>query len=394
MAVCSHLDPDRKKAREIRNGEDQETRLVQSRAHGPQGAEGLLRLHAQVDGAQERIFWAEWAEDDAEKALAARRLGLEEEQKSATAPLTLREAVERYLRVKADKASLHEDRRHVNRARDYLGAETALAEITAGRLASWKESLQARKSPGGGRLAPATVNRALAAVRDLLRLAQQEWDVLPVVPRIRLEKEPEGRLRFLSEDEATRLMDACRKSKSPHLLRIVTLALHTGMRKEEILGLTWERVAFSRSVLTLDRTKNGRRREVPRNRAVYDALSALPGAKESGPVFAKANGRAWMQIRTAFELAYERAKVFDFQFHGPRHICASWLIMRGRSLKEIQELLGHRDFKMTLRYAHLSPDRLRDAVASLEDFSTQSAHGEVNSAPVLAKSARARSSVG
>jgi hypothetical protein len=58
-----------------------------------------------------------------------------------------------------------------------------------------------------------------------------------------------------------------------------------------------------------------------------------------------------------------------------RHTCASWLVMRGRSLKEVQEILGHRKFSMTLRYAHPSPDRLRDTVATLEDFSTESAHG-------------------
>jgi integrase len=90
-------------------------------------------------------------------------------------------------------------------------------------------------------------------------------------------------------------------------------------------------------------------------RAVYDALRALNGPKEAGLVFAKPDGRAWGQVRTAFEQACQRAKVFDFRLHDLHHTCASWLIMRGRSLKEVQELLGHRDFKMTLRYAHLSP---------------------------------------
>ncbi|HTI56486.1 MAG TPA: tyrosine-type recombinase/integrase [Verrucomicrobiae bacterium] len=80
-------------------------------------------------------------------------------------------------------------------------------------------------------------------------------------------------------------------------------------------------------------------------------------------------------MRTAFEDACRAAKVDNFRFHDLRHTCASWLVMKGRSLKEVQEILGHREFTMTLRYAHLSPDRLRDAVASLEGFSTKSAHG-------------------
>jgi integrase len=98
------------------------------------------------------------------------------------------------------------------------------------------------------------------------------------------------------------------------------------------------------------------------NRAVYDALSALPVEPREGLPFHCGGGA----IRTAFETACTRAKLDDFRFHDLRHTCASWLIMRGRSLKEVQELLGHQTFAMTLRYAHLSPDRLRDAVASLD----------------------------
>ena len=147
-------------------------------------------------------------------------------------------------------------------------------------------------------------------------------------------------------------------------------------------------------MLELELTKNGKRREVPTNQAVDAALSGLPGQKVEGPVFRRKDGAAWGQIRTGFEQACARAKVEDFRFHDLRHTCASWIVMRGRPLKEIQELLGHRDFKMPLRYAHLSRGRLRDAVASLEDFSTKSAQSGVDSTPASRQSLRARSSVG
>src|SRR5256712_12714280 len=128
----------------------------------------------------------------------------------------------------------------------------------------------------GRPVTPSTVNRELAILRHMLRLAE-EWGYILKVPNIRLSKEPEGRLRFLSEDEIERLLVACqdRRRKSPYLLPIVTIALHTGMRKGEILGLTWQHVDFARAVLLLEQTKSGRRREVPMNRAVYDALQPL-----------------------------------------------------------------------------------------------------------------------
>ena len=146
------------------------------------------------------------------------------------------------------------------------------------------------------------------------------------------------------------------------------------MRRSEILGLTWERVDFARGVIQLERTKNGRRREVPMNRAVYDALSVVKGADQTGPVFRKLNGAAWGSVRTAFARAVEDARIDNFRFHDLRHTFASWLVMRGRSLKEVQELLGHSSLTMTMRYAHLSPDRLREAVMALDNFSTTSAH--------------------
>ena len=178
---------------------------------------------------------------------------------------------------------------------------------------------------------------------------------------------------LLTEDEIGRLLGAADESQNTYFLPIVTIALNTGMRKNQILKLTWERVDFSRGVLQLAETKNGRRREVPMNRAVYDVLSNLPAKKEEGPVFRRKDGAAWGDVRTAFEHACRRAKIADFRFHDLRHTCASWLIMRGRSLKEVQEILGHREFSWTLRYAHLSPDRLREAVATLEDFRSASA---------------------
>ena len=99
---------------------------------------------------------------------------------------------------------------------------------------------------------------------------------------------------------------------------------------------------------------------------VDDALVGLKGRREAGPVFARVDGGAWGQIRTAFATALRRAGIERFRFHDLRHTAASHWTMRGASLKEVQELLGHQSITMTLRYAHLSPERLRTAVTRLE----------------------------
>lgn len=339
----------------------------------------------QVDGKQVRRVNSEWAtRDDAEKALAAHQLGLEQEQAEAIKPKTLAEVGQEYIDFKRAKGkrTVTEDQAKLTRFKIYFGSETPIIEITAQRIASYERQRVTETSKRGATVTPATVNRELAMLRHLLRLAE-EWGYIQKAPRIRMGREPEGRLRWLTPEEATKLLEACKKSKNPYLHTVVTIALNTGARKAEVLGLTWDRVDFARGVVLFDKTKSGRRREVPMNRAVYDVLSAIRG--RDGCVFQKTNGAAWGNIRTAFERAVDAAGIEDFRFHDLRHTAASWLVQRGRSLKEVQELLGHQTFAMTLRYAHLSPDRLRDAVAALESpaeaatLSTKSAQSAVES---------------
>ena len=143
----------------------------------------------------------------------------------------------------------------------------------------------------------------------------------------------------------------------------VIVALNTGLRLGELIGLTWERVDLSRGVIRLELTKSGRRREVPMNDASYRALVGL-GPKGSGRVFKT------RYIKTAYNNAVETAQLDDVTFHTLRHTFASWAIMRGVTLKELQELLGHSSLAMTMRYAHLAPEHLRTAVSRLEGLTS------------------------
>src|SRR5437870_425965 len=154
-------------------------------------------------------------------------------------------------------------------------------------------------------------------MRHLLRIAHEEWELLPIVPKIKLENEPQGRIRWLEPDEEQRLLDACRASRTKHLVDVVTVAMESGLRKGELFGLTWDRIDLSRGVIRLELTKSGKRREVPMRQAVYDVLAATPEPRQGG-VFRTRS------IRTAFENAVEQAQLGDFHFHDARHHFASW----------------------------------------------------------------------
>jgi integrase len=338
-----------------------------------------------VNGKQERITCATWTREEAEKALAARLLNLTPPRNGVGAhPIfTFGEAIEKYLAVKAKKLSLRDDRLNLTRLRGAFGTETPLAEITAAKISDYKVrrlKTQVKREGEKRDVGNATLNRELAALRHLLRLAVEEWEVLVKAPRITLEKEPEGRIRWLEPDEEARLLMACAASEHKALAGIVTVALETGMRKGEILGLTWDRIDLSRGVIRLEKTKSGKRREMPMRQVVYEILAALPEPR-SGLVW-PAGG-----IRTAFEQAVADAKLDDFRFHDCRHHFASHFVMRGGTLQALKEILGHADLKTTLIYASLSPAHLRSEVektARPAGFSTTSAHdGKIEPASIV-----------
>ena len=214
-------------------------------------------------------------------------------------PLTLAEAVKRYIGVKARKRSLHTDRNLTQHLLAEFGAETPLAAITANRISDYKAKRIAmttnRRKGADGKDAPlsaAAVNRPLALLRHLLRLACDEWGVLDTVPKIKTEKEPQGRLRWLTSEEATRLLAACKKSRNTALVDLVEFCLFTGVRKGEALGLTWDRVDRARGVIRLEVTKSGQRREV---RSVPTLTASSPGAGQTArpaTSSARANGIA------------------------------------------------------------------------------------------------------
>jgi len=321
-----------------------------------------------INGKRERRFSVEYqSEHDALQAMLERQRDAEAGL-TPSAPRTVRELADEYLRYKDNhgKRSLKEDRRILNtRLVPAFGADLLVKKLTAPAIAQYERQR-------AGQVSAFTVSNELTVLRHMLRLGRR-WGYLEQVPDVELPKKPEGRRRFLDEAEIGKLLEACQKSRNPYLGAIVTLAVHTGMRKAEILGLERERVDLGSARLTLYKTKSGKPRGVPMNRAVYDTLITLePDAdRRQGPVFKRRSGGAWGQIRTAFTTALTKAGIVGFRFHDLRHTFASHFVMRGGSLKALQEILGHSDYKMTQRYSHLSPAHLLADVQRLDGLTTR-----------------------
>jgi integrase len=150
------------------------------------------------------------------------------------------------------------------------------------------------------------------------------------------------------------------------------LAAHTGLRRGSLFNLRWDQIDFDNRVIRIPRTKNGRPLSLPLNATAWKTLKALEESKtpESPYVFPHKSGpnagEPVQEIKNGFHAALELAKIEDFTWHDLRHTFASWLMMRGASLRSVAELLGHQSLKMTMRYAHLSPAFLSAEVSLLD----------------------------
>jgi integrase len=228
---------------------------------------------------------------------------------------------------------------------------------------------------------PATINREIGLLSTALNWARTEleWEI-PNPAQGRRLKEPEGRLRWISRQEADTLLGAAKST--PHLLDFIQLGLHTGMRKGEMLELAWDRVDLAQGLIYLgsEHQKNGRHGSVPLNAVALDALQSRQrfGAKYcpgSPWVFCRRNGDRIENIKKSFATACRKAGLEDFHPHDLRHTCAAWLVQAGVSIREVAELLRHSNIQVTMRYAHLAPDNVRSAVKKLEGRESRFSHG-------------------
>ena len=213
------------------------------------------------------------------------------------------------------------------------------------------------------RWSDATINRHFSFLRHVLMLAVKD-SKLTQNPVSGLKFFPEvKRTRFLSEDELARLRGVMQQGD----WELVAFAIETGLRRGEQFRLRWDQVDLGNGVLTLPLPKGGKTRHVPLSeeaRAILRSFGSFlrsawvfPGLKD---VTQPMDSRAF--LRRSFEPGLRKAGIVGVCWHSLRHTAASRRVMAGVDLVSVKEILGHRDIQTTLRYAHLAPGHLRDAV--------------------------------
>ena len=220
--------------------------------------------------------------------------------------------------------------------------------------------------------APATVNRYRALISLIFRLGIENGKVKENPARlVKHRLANNARTRWLVPEEETRLRAAIEAACPEHLSEL-DLALHTGLRRSEMYGLTWENVNLSRRVLTIPRAKNGEMHHVPLNSTALAALAELRKRGDgTGAVIRNAQGEPLAGPRHWFEPAIRKAKILGFSWHCFRHTFASRLVMAGVDLRTVQELMGHKSIAMTVRYSHLTPKHTLAAVERLAGANTE-----------------------
>jgi integrase len=319
------------------------------RGHGPK----LTKSFARKADAEE------WARSMEHKLDVGEHLPSAEARKR-----TLADAIDRYLDVTLPRArhrkNAPEQQRQLAWWRDQLGTR-ALVAITPSVLAEARDVLAKRKARSGAKVSGATINRYLSAVSSVLTIAAKEYGWIPRNPldNVKRFEDSRSRERFLSDGERKALLEACDASPLVALRSIVELALATGARKGELLGLDWSNVDLDRRVVRFLDTKNGEARTVPLAPTAVAVLKKSRSERErTGPVFPFSVA----QLHKHWRPASDAAGLADVRFHDLRHSAASYLAMSGASLMDIAAILGHKTLSMVKRYSHLSEQHTTAAV--------------------------------
>jgi len=213
--------------------------------------------------------------------------------------------------------------------------------------------------------ASGTTNRVLVLLRFVFNLAKK-WGVPGAAdnPTAGLKTAPDVcRERFLSHDEARRLLSAIEADENRVAASAIKLLLFTGARRNEVTHAKWEYVSWEKRTLLVPRAKSGRPRSIHLNSAALELLRSIARTEDNPYIFpSPVTGRPSPSMHFPWWRIRDRAGLSDMRLHDLRHSFASFLVNQGVSLYVVQGLLGHTQARTTQRYAHLASDTLSDAV--------------------------------
>lgn len=265
------------------------------------------------------------------------------------------DAVRRFLLEKADKRTIGHDKRMLSWSAPYLWGKplSAIDRNMIEHLIEARRAGKVKRTENG--VSNATINRHMEAIQRVLNCAVS-WEWLGKVPPIRHLKESEGRLRWLTEVEASTLLHCL----PDHTRAMADFTLCTGLRENNVLDLTWSQVDMARQVAWVhpDQSKNGKAISIPLNENAMKILTARKGINDTyvfaynGVPMTKASSHSWYRGLKKAGLKGQ------FTWHGLRHTWASWHVMNGTPLEVLQKLGGWSSLSMVMRYAHLSPGHL------------------------------------
>jgi integrase len=283
--------------------------------------------------------------------------------------LNVAEAIARYLDQVSVTKRPNSERRDKDSAKAIMngfGCEISLSEITPQRLAAYRDIRMTKVSPS-------TIQKEFALLSHMFNVARREWG-LPVtnpVLEVTRPKIRNNRTRFLTKEEAQRLLDTAKSSKNKKLYPYLLLMMHTGMRPSEAAGLTWGDVDLDARLIRLSITKTDMR-YVPLTEIAENVLRSIRplNFKIDIHVFLPEDSIKSVRIKTtpclhfkrAFENTRAKAGLEDVHLHDLRHTAASHLLMAGVDLRTLAEILGHKTLQMVHRYTHLLNDHKLKAV--------------------------------
>jgi len=229
-----------------------------------------------------------------------------------------------------------------------------LSKITPRQIEGFK-----RKRLYEDRVQPSTINRDLACLRHLFNIAKKlkGHDGENPVKDVGFFQEPQLVMEILDKEESTRLINAAKDYLKP----IIITALNTAMRRGELFNLRWNDVDFIEHYIFVKKTKSGFMRKIPMNDLVTETLKNIK--RESEFVFCSPRtGGRLTAVGDSFKAACRKAGVPDLRFHDLRHTAATYMVTGGVDLATVSQILGHSDIKMTMKYAHPTPENKRNAV--------------------------------